>query len=89
MHEPEFADQQEHAYNSSVRTQDVVLRTMRERWMIGTNGERQRDKERDRDRELGKHVLAVRLYDDDIYIYIYIYIVYDKSEYTPHISADI
>ena len=24
-----------------------------------------------------------------IYIYIYIYAVYPKSEYTPHISADI
>ena len=24
-----------------------------------------------------------------IYIYIYIYAVYHKSEYTPHISADI
>ena len=30
--------------------------------------------------------LSLSLY---IYIYIYIYTVYHKSEYTPHISADI
>ena len=41
MDVPVLADQQEPTYNSSVRTQDVVWITCRERWMIGTNGARE------------------------------------------------
>ena len=40
MDVPVLADQQELTYNSSVRTQNVVWKTCRERWMIGTNDER-------------------------------------------------
>ena len=51
-------------YNSSRWTQDVGWRTNRERWIIGTNGERVRE-----------IVQAARLDDTYIYIYIYIYII--------------
>ena len=42
-------DLQELLYNSSVRTQDLVYKTCRKRWMIETNGERERERERERD----------------------------------------
>ena len=41
-------------YNSAVRTQDVVWKTCRNRWTIGTNGER----------VSGKSVLAI-CHDED------------------------
>ena len=41
MDVPVLADQQEFPYDSSVQTQDEVLKTCRERWMIGTIGENQ------------------------------------------------
>ena len=37
---PVLADQHELIYNSSVRTQDVIWKTCRERWMIGADGVR-------------------------------------------------
>ena len=39
---PGVADQQELTYNSSVRTQDAVWKTWRERYMIGTDGKEER-----------------------------------------------
>ena len=57
-------------YNGSVRTQDVVEKTHRKRWMRETNGES----------ESGKSVLTAHHDDDDdddillhIHIYTYIY----------------
>ena len=50
-----LANQSELIYISSMRTLDVSWRTSRERWKIGTDGER----------ELGKSVLSARLDDDD------------------------
>ena len=53
MDVPVLANQQEQAYNISVRTQDVAKQTC---WdLTGTNSER----------ELGNFVLAVQLDDDD------------------------
>ena len=40
--------QQEHTYISSIRTQDAVWRTCRQRWLIRTDGQRKRETERDR-----------------------------------------
>ena len=60
MDVPVLTDQQELTYKSSVRKHDVVRKTSRERWMIVTDGERER--------EYGESVLAARL--DDIYIYV-------------------
>ena len=39
MDEPDSDNQGELTYNSSVQKQDIVRRSCRERWMIGTNGE--------------------------------------------------
>ena len=50
-----LGDQLELIYNNSVRTQDIVLRTCREQWMIETNDMR----------ELGKSLLTARDDDDD------------------------
>ena len=50
MDVPVLADQQESTYNISVRTQDVVWKTCREQWMIGTDGEKERERERERER---------------------------------------
>ena len=44
MDVPVLADQQELINISSVRTQDVVWKICRERWMIGTDGERKRER---------------------------------------------
>ena len=55
MNVPRFADPQELTNNNSVVTQDVVWRTYRERWMIGTNGG---------DRE--SSIPAARRTDDDM-----------------------
>ena len=55
MDSPMLADHQEQIYISSVRTQDVVWKTCRERWMIGT----------DREKQSEKPMLLVRLDDDD------------------------
>ena len=49
-------DQFEHIYRSSVRTQDVIQRISRKRWIIDTNGKR----------ESGKSILTVR-HDVDEY----------------------
>ena len=72
-------DQLEHTYSSSVRIQDVALRTYRKWSMIGRRGER----------GSGISVLAAQHDDDDdIYTYICIYIciwikelnqIHDKS----------
>ena len=48
-------DQLELIYNSFERTQDVVKKTCRKRWIIGANGQR----------ESGKSVLAAWHDDDD------------------------
>ena len=60
-----------------MRTQGVIWKTYRERWMIGTKVEREkeidrerereieRERERERERESRKYVLSVRLDDDD------------------------
>ena len=40
MDMPVLAEQQELIYISSVQTQDVVWKTCRVRWMVGTDGER-------------------------------------------------
>ena len=48
-------DQLEHTYSSSVRIQDVALRTSQKRWMIGRSGER----------GSGISILAAR-HDDDV-----------------------
>ena len=55
MNVPVLADQQEVIYISSVRTQDVIWKTCRERRMIGTDGEK----------ESWKFVSAAR-FDDDV-----------------------
>ena len=57
MDEQVLGGQQEPIYNSSVLIKDVAWKTCRERWTIGTNGER----------VTGKSVLAARHNDDDIY----------------------
>ena len=57
MDVPGLADQQEPTYNSAVRTQGVVWKTYRERWMRGTNGERERKSR--------KSVLAARNDDNN------------------------
>ena len=46
---PVLSDQQELADNSSVRTQNVVWKTSRKWWMIGTDRERERERERVRE----------------------------------------
>ena len=46
-----LADQQEFILINTVRTQDVVWTTCRERWLIETNGERETERERERERE--------------------------------------
>ena len=51
---PVLAAQQEFIYISSVRTQDVVWKTFRKRWMIRIDGELESE----------KSVLSVRLDDD-------------------------
>ena len=61
MDMPTLANQQELTYNCSVRIQDAVWKTCWVRWLIGMDGERERE----------KTMLAVWL--DDIYTYIYIY----------------
>ena len=48
-------DQLEPLYNSSVPIQDVVLKTLRERWTIQTGGESRP----------GRYLLVVRHDDDD------------------------
>ena len=50
---PVLADQQELIYNSSAKTQDVVLKTCWEWWMTETDGER----------ESGKFVLSAQCDD--------------------------
>ena len=55
-------DQLEPTYSSSVRIQDVALRTCQKRCTIGRSGER----------GSGISVLVAQDDDDDIYIYIYI-----------------
>ena len=42
-----LADQQEHIYISFVQTPDVVWKTCRERWMIGTDGEKERERKKE------------------------------------------
>ena len=59
MDEQRLAEQLEPIYNIFVSIQDVALKTYRERWTIGTGGER----------VSGRSVLVAR---HDIYIYIYI-----------------
>ena len=56
MDVPVLANQQELMYISSLRTQDLVVKTCRRRWTIGT----------DRGRESRKSKLAARLDDDDL-----------------------
>ena len=67
MDVPVLVDQQELIYISSVRTQDVIWKTYRERWIIGIEREREREKEREceRERESGKSALFGRLDDDN------------------------
>ena len=57
MEVPVLADMQNFTNNSSVRTQGVVWKTCWERWMIGTNGER--ESERERERESWECVVAI------------------------------
>ena len=66
---PVLTDRQELIYNNSAWTQDAVLKTCQERWIIGTNGERHRVWE--------ICVSSVTWY---IYIYTYIYIYIIKWE---------
>ena len=54
MAEQKQDDQLEHTYSSSVRIQDVAMKTCQKRWKIGKSGER----------GSGISVLAAR-YDDD------------------------
>ena len=42
---PVLADQQELSYDSSAWIQDVVWKTCLEQWIIGTDGERERERE--------------------------------------------
>ena len=57
MDVPVLAGLQKPTYGSFVRIQNVVWKTYWERWMLGTDGERER--------ESGKSALAAQL-DDDI-----------------------
>ena len=59
MDMPALANHQELIYISSVWTQDVVWKTCQERWVIGTDGEREREK------ESRKSVLSAWFDDDD------------------------
>ena len=59
MAEQKQDDQLEHIYSSYVRIQDVALKTIQKRWMIGRSGER----------GSGISVLAARHDDDDDSIY--------------------
>ena len=62
---PVLADQQGLRYISSVRTQDAVQKTCKERWMISMDGERESE----------NSVLSVSLDDDDdTHINVYTYI---------------
>ena len=72
---PVLADQPELTTTGTGQTQDVVWKTCQERWMIVTNGERERESE--------KSEWAAQYNDEDdiyaptyTYIYIYIYIYY-------------
>ena len=60
MDAPVLDDQQDLINIYSERTQDVIRKTFRERWMIGTDGER----EKEREIESGKSVPAARLDSD-------------------------
>ena len=55
MDAPVLTDQYGLTYISSVRTQDATYKTYQERWMIGTDSER----------EFGKYVLSAQLDDDE------------------------
>ena len=57
MDMPVLSEQQEVIYISSVQTWDVVWKTCRKRWMIGTNSPRERG--------VGKSVQSTQLGDDD------------------------
>ena len=60
-------------YIRSVRTQDIILKICRERWMIGMDGERERERVRERGGILCCRcdLIMMKIY---IYIYIYIYV---------------
>ena len=62
MDEQRKDDQHEPTYNSSVPIRDVVLKTCRKQWTIGSGGER----------ESAISVLMEQHDEDGIYIYIYI-----------------
>ena len=64
MDEQRQDNQLEPVYNSSVPIQDIALKTSRERWTIGTDGERGSK----------RSMLVARHDDDDVCVYIYIYI---------------
>ena len=61
MDVPMLADQQNLIYIILERTQHVSWKICGERWIIGMDGEREREKER----ESGKSVLSARLDDDE------------------------
>ena len=77
METPLGADQLRLKCISSLRTPDAIYRTQQERWMIGMDGERERERqtdrqtdrdreiERDRETELRDSVLSAQLDDDD------------------------
>ena len=54
-----LANQKELIYISSVRTQDVVQKTCRERWMTGIDGERETETETEKKRERVREIRAV------------------------------
>ena len=55
MDAPVLADGQKFTFTSAVQTLDNALRTYKERWPVGTDGER----------ESGESVLSMHLDDDD------------------------
>ena len=61
MNMPVFGNQQELIYISLVRIRDVVWKNCRERWMIGTDRERERESKK-------KSVLSPWLDDDEYFI---------------------
>ena len=79
MDELVLANQQEVINHRTVQIQDVVWKTCREQWMIGTNGERERERERESQGNPCSQCDLMMIYKHDLTLNILLGLICNKN----------